>query len=517
MAGPSLNLLRSKSKELQGSTSPQPAALTRLAQALFQKIFKGKIKQFQNIPGPTPLFPIGNALDLSQGKSIWDVFGDYAQTYGGLTLFWLLGRPCLVLNDPDLIADVLAESSPAAQSSGSEQTEDTKSSKCPFHNFRFYKDLPLKALLPIMTDTTTVLAPVDDHRWSNLHQNHPFTMDYFEQWFDAQLPTLATFIETRTEALVADSSQQGSLAAFEAIQKLTFDGFSLAMVGEVFPDQVFEQFNTLCQIGTQRMNRSTISNRLIPTQPWDPQFQKVSRQWFRCFDQVVQEIKSQSDGDSLLAWVMRQGGSNYTSAQYRNICAGVYPGGAISTPSGLTSTLHFLAQHPEILTSLQGELRDFVAGPLTRERLEACTQLDQVLRESLRLLPPVPFFMRNVNQGQATEIGGHSIPANTPIFINNWYLQRLSDHWSHPETFSPERWDAETCRQNDWGSDYFFPFGRNHRACIGQDFALHFMKLTLAVMLSKCVVEFGDQSQEREFFFGVAIPRQLRVNLVSFN
>ena len=31
----------------------------------------------------------------------------YAREYGGLTLIWILGRPALVLNDPELIGEVL--------------------------------------------------------------------------------------------------------------------------------------------------------------------------------------------------------------------------------------------------------------------------------------------------------------------------------------------------------------------------------------------------------------------------
>ncbi|WP_299404500.1 cytochrome P450 [Acaryochloris sp. IP29b_bin.148] len=499
MAGPSLNLFRPKPHTEQ---RPTPQGKTGIAQQLFRYLLRHKIKQFKGIPGPTPSFPTGNTQDLSKGKPIWEVFADYAQQYGGLSLFWLLGRPCLVLNDPDLIAEVLMESTAG-------QTETKTTSKCPFHNFRFYKNLPRKALRPIMTDTSTFIAPVADQRWQELHQNHPFALDYFDQWLDTQFPTLRAFMQTRIAKLAAESA---TFEAFEMVQKLTFDGFSLAMVGKVFPDQVFAQFNTLCQSSTQRMNRSTIANGLIPNRPWDPRFHQVSRQWFKYFDQAVQQAQLQPTGESLMAWVMRKGGSNHTPDEFRNIFAGVYPGGAISAPSAITSTLHLLYQHPEVLASLRDALKDLFAAPLTLERLENCTLLDQVLREAMRLRPPVPFFMRNVNPDQPTKLGGHTIPANTSIFINNWYLHR-SDHWSCPEAFKPERWDPETCRQNDWGSGYFFPYGRGKRTCMGQALAHCFMKLTLAVMVSECEVTFGDQPHDREFFFGVAVPRQLKVSL----
>jgi cytochrome P450 len=479
---------------------------------LFRGLTRSKARPFDNIPGPTPFFPIGNALDFLNTPT-WVVMGNYAQQYGGITRFWMLFRPCLALNDPNLIRQVLSDPRAEIQSSATETA-----SRCPFHNnpiYKFYKDQPRKALQPILTDTNLFEAAVEDDHWRDLKQNHPFTMTYFDDWFASQVNPLHTFLDTRMAELVAASTHQGDLLAFESIQKLIFDGFSLATVGKVFPDEVFEQFNTMCKVGTSRMTRSTFGNCLIPSTPWNSTYQKVSKAWFKRFEQIVGQGKPPEN--SLLGWVIRDGGTNFDAQKLRNFCAGVYPGGAVSTPSGLTSALFLLHQYPEVRANLQLELKRLFAQPLTLKRLEACTQLEQVLRESLRLLPAVPLFLRKVNPGYATELAGHAIPANTPIYISNWYLQRLSDYWPEPEVFNPSRWDEETRRQNDWGSDYFFPFGRGNRACNGQSLARYFMKLTLAVVLSKYAVTFDDQSYDQEFFFGVAVPRQARARFVAQN
>ncbi|PZD71397.1 Pentalenene oxygenase [Acaryochloris thomasi RCC1774] len=481
----------------------------RFLQPLLQRIFRwltaSKAQPFEDIPGPTPIFPTGNVLDFQKDPT-WEVLGNYAQQYGNVARFWMLFRPCLAVNDPKLIHQVL--------SGVGEQSPEVAESRCPLHNnpiYKFYKNQPRKALRPMLTDTNPFEAAAADAHWKDLKQNHPFSMDYFDDWLGSQIEPLHAFIETRATELVAASNQAGELSAYDAIQKLTFDGFSLATVGQVFPDEVFEQFNSMCQTGTSRMTRSTLATWLIPEKPWDRTYRKVSKAWFNRFEQIVS--LEEAPANSLLGWVLRKGGTNFEAEKLRNFCAGVYPGGAVSTPSGITSALHLLHQHPETLAALKAEVKDFFAGPLTLERLEGCTQLDQVMRESLRLWPAVPFFLRTVNQGGA-ELAGHSIPAGTPIFMSNWSLQRLSDHWSEPETFNPARWDAETCRQNDWGSDYFFPFGRGDRACIGQYFARYFMKLVLAVLVSKFGVTFGDQSPEQEFFFGVAVPRQLKAQFI---
>jgi cytochrome P450 len=482
-------------------------------QTLFQCLTAFKSRSFANIPGPTPIFPFGNALDF-QTAPTWVVLGNYAQQYGGIARFWLMFRPCIALNDPKSIHQVLSDPDPGARSAGT----DTR--RCPLHNnpiYKFYKDQPRKALRPMLTDTNTFEAAVADENWRDLKQNDPFSMDYCRDWLASQIDPLQTFLENGIEELVAESVVQGDLLAYDVLQKLTFDGFSLATVGQVFPNEVFEQFNTMCETGTIRMTRSTLTNWMIPQTPHDRTYQKASKAWFERFDWVVRQ--QQPPANSLLDWVARKGGTNFDAQKLRNFCAGVYPGGAVSTPSAIASVLHLLDRHPEVRDALRLEIEDLWATPLTLERLETCPQLDRVLRESLRLLPAVPFFMRSVNRHKATELAGHSIPANTPIFMSNWYLQRLSDRWSEPEIFNPSRWDEETCRQNDWGSDYFFPFGRGSRACIGQHFARYFIKLTLAVLLAKYEVIFADRpnssSDDREFFFGVAVPRQLRAKFVA--
>jgi cytochrome P450 len=466
-----------------------------------------KSRPFAQIPGPTPIFPIGNLLDFKNTPT-WVVMGNYAQQYGGITCFWMLFRPCLALNDPDLINQVLSNPRIEIQSSSK-----GSSSRCPFHHHAFYKNQPRKALRPMLTETHLFEAAVMDENWRDLKDNDPFSQDYVEDWLASQIDPLHTFLDNGLMEVVTESASQGDLPVFETIQKLTFDGLSLATVGQVFPNDVFEQFNTMCQEGTRRTSRSIFGNALIPETPWNQTYKKVSKAWFKRFDQLVGI--EQSPANSLLDWVLRKGGTNFDIQKLRNFFAGVYPGGAVSMPSAITSALYLLDRHPEVRTSLQAEIKVLFAQPLTLARLEACTQLDQVLRESLRLWPAVTLFLRSVNPHCATELNGHSIPANTPLYISNWYLQRLSNHWLKPEVFNPLRWDEETCRQNDWGSDYFFPFGRGDRACNGQAFARYLMKLTLAVVLSKYAVVFDDQPYTQEFFFGVAVPRQAKARFVA--
>ena len=63
---------------------------------------------------------------------------------------------------------------------------------------------------------------------------------------------------------------------------------------------------------------------------------------------------------------------------------------------------------------------------------------------------------------------------------------------------------------NPVGSGFFFPFGRGPRMCIGHQFAVFFIKQTLAEIVRRCDVVFpSGQNLQQSFFFGVMIPQGL--------
>ena len=478
-----------------------------LGQSLFQLLNHRKIKQFKGIPGPIPSFPTGTALDFQNGKPTWEVLGGYGKEYGGLAVLWMLSTPSIVLNDPMLIRQVLLT---LEQQDQEAIANGEPPSRCPVTQaMNFYKNLPLKALRPMLTETSTFIAKDQGPTWQSLSANNPFNLSYAQDWLDHQLEPLKKFMVERSEALIS-ASEAKPIPAYDAIQKLTFDGFSLSTVGQVFPDTVFQQFQQMCKVGTQRMTRSSLANWLIPKTPWSPKYRAVSQKWFKLFSQVIAEAPQEGENQSLLAWVNARGESNFNAEQMRNFIAGVYPGGSISAPSGTVSALHLLSQNPTVMTNLQQAVGLLFSKPLTLARLDGCKILDQVLRETLRLRPPVPFFTRNVGNTAVT-LAGKDIPAKTQIFIPNWYLHRESNHWHQPEQFNPNRWDESTCEKNPYGSDYFFPFGRGHRSCIGQSFAKILMKLSIAVLVHQLKIEFGPEPETPEFYFAVSVPRQLRI------
>jgi cytochrome P450 len=438
---------------------------------LFKLIYGAKMKPFEGIPGPTPHFPFGNALDFKNSLP-WEVCAKYGETYGGVTQVWLLSKPALVLNDPKLIEEVLI----SRQES-------------------FYKDKLRQAARPMMTDDSLFIFPDQDQDWSFIRQNHPLSMAYVQQWLAEQIPILQHQFTEDIKRLV-NRSKQGSFPFFPAMKRFIFDGFARATVGQVLGDQAFADYLVMAEIADERLK----SRGSYPEKPTEPQYQAASKRWFTLFANIVKEAKNNPTGADLLRLMIRQGGSELSEQAIGHVFAEIYFSANFSTPGALTNTLYLLDQNPEWRSRLEDEVKSLPWDSLKLEDLGQCLLLEQCLLESLRIFPPVAFFGRNTDKENPVSFAGHEIPPDTPLLISNWYLHRHPTHWSDPLVYNPTRWDEATLAANPLDSDYFFPFGRGARICIGRHFGLFIIKLALATFVSQVQTKFDQQPPYKASF-----------------
>jgi cytochrome P450 len=233
-------------------------------------------------------------------------------------------------------------------------------------------------------------------------------------------------------------------------------------------------------------------------------------------DRVAGE-RDNTEQNDLLHRTLRRGTSLSVEQLAEMLSSSVFFGGVFSTASAIAFTLRYLGENIEILTGILDEVRE--RGPLSEgfslASLNSCEKLDHAIRETMRLSPPVPLFVRNVSNDRSANLGGQTLPANQFILITNWLLHRDAKHWTDSDKFQPARWANGGLERDPYGSDYFFPFGRGPRSCVGQTFALYLTKLTLAVMLSGVKLEFDlSQKQENDYFFAVRHPKQLKARFV---
>jgi len=147
--------------------------------------------------------------------------------------------------------------------------------------------------------------------------------------------------------------------------------------------------------------------------------------------------------------------------------------------NALTWTLFLLAQHPEVLANLCDELWHVLQWSAPGlEDIDRLPYLEAVLKESMRILPPVPFTIRIVSQ--ETELGGIPLRPRDRVICSHFITHHLPELYEEPERFRPERWFSIDPNQYE-----YLPFSAGPRWCIGKNLAMAMMKVVLAQLVQK--------------------------------
>ncbi len=165
--------------------------------------------------------------------------------------------------------------------------------------------------------------------------------------------------------------------------------------------------------------------------------------------------------------------------------------GEDTTSSLLSWAAYELSRSPADQAAVRDELRRVlgpgpVVGPIPLEALRRLEYLGAVLKEALRLWPPVPLLPR-VNRRGGLTVDGRAVPAGAVVELNIYAAHRDPAAWAEPDAFRPGRWlgpaaaEAAAVR----GPYAFVPFLAGPRNCVGQKFAMQEAAAMLAVLLSR--------------------------------
>jgi cytochrome P450 len=159
-----------------------------------------------------------------------------------------------------------------------------------------------------------------------------------------------------------------------------------------------------------------------------------------------------------------------------------YLAGHETTAKALTWTLYLLARSPQWTAALEEEIERVTGGAAVRaEHVDALVNVRQVLRESMRLYPPVPMMSRQAIAD--VEIDRHTVRAGTSLLMPIYAIQRHAKRWDRPDEFDPERFSPE--REAAISRYQYMPFGAGPRICIGMPFAMIETTVILATFLQR--------------------------------
>ncbi|XP_053731165.1 cytochrome P450 26C1 [Synchiropus splendidus] len=161
-----------------------------------------------------------------------------------------------------------------------------------------------------------------------------------------------------------------------------------------------------------------------------------------------------------------------------------------TTASASTSLVLQLLRHPAVVEQVRAELEaeglgrgaeeEAEPGPLTLERLSQLRYLDCVVKEVLRLLPPVSGGYRTALR--TFELDGFQVPKGWSVMYSIRDTHETAQVFHSPELFQPERFRPPPEESRAWRFSYV-PFGGGARSCVGKELAQLILK-TLAVELA---------------------------------
>lgn len=121
-------------------------------------------------------------------------------------------------------------------------------------------------------------------------------------------------------------------------------------------------------------------------------------------------------------------------------------GGHDTTTSGTSFILYNIAKYTEVQKKVYEEVVEFFGVDpnqnISFQDLNKLNYLDLVIKESLRIFPPIPYIGRVLSEELTA--GKFTFPEGSNVIISPYLLGRSHEIFADPLKFDPQRFEVET-------------------------------------------------------------------------
>ncbi len=315
-----------------------------------------------------------------------------------------------------------------------------------------------------------MLRDGDDHRYHRRLMQAGFKSKAMAGYLGQMIPQI--------KDAVAGWPSQGDLLVYPTFKQMTLDLAASIFLGMDLGDDA-DKINTAFET-TVAASMPRIPFAFPGTLLW----RGIKARQTMC-EFFLPMIPQRRNGDgqdlfSLLCKATDEEGAGYSDQEIVDHMIFLMMAAHDTTTSTLTSMVYALAKNPQWQDRLRAEMNSLDLQNLTTETLNSTTEVDWVIKETLRMYPPLSTLPKMSNT--AFEYEGHLIPAGALVITYPIHTHYMSEYWDNPETFDPTRFSPEKAEHKR--HDYcWVPFSGGAHMCIGLHFANMQIKLVLFEML----------------------------------
>lgn len=404
------------------------------------------------MPGDAGPFLLGYAFDMVRNpialcRRLYD-------RYGEVCWIKLLGMKVVMLNGPDAAQFVL-------------QDKDSVFSNkwgWDFYIGKFFK-------------RGVMLMDFDEHKMHRRIMAVAFKKPSLVEYLQQMGPVVTQGITH----WVPDGTQKANFMVYPAIKKLTLDMASVVFLGEKIgaeADRINHAFVDCVRAGSAWIRFPVPGLRYAK----GIQARHILEDYFT--SKIAEKRASQSrDMFAQLCHAKTEDGQVFSDEDVVNHMIFLMMAAHDTSTITLSIMFNYLAKHPEWQERARQQSLALNKSTLDFEDLEKLDVLTRVMKESLRLCPPVPGMPRKVLRD--IEFKGVRIPKGSLINLNLSFQHRMREYWRNPDQFDPDRF---TDQRAEYKSHPFAwsPFGGGAHMCLG----LHFADLQVKSVLHQTLLNY---------------------------
>jgi sterol 14-demethylase len=307
---------------------------------------------------------------------------------------------------------------------------------------------------------------------------------------DRNMRTYAGIFVDEVAGMVAGWGDEGTIDLLDFTAELTTYTSSHCLLGAEFRHNMNEEFARVYGALERGVNAIAYINPYLPL----PVFRRRDRARMRLVEMITEIIEARraedggpdgvkNDALQVLMDSRYSDGTALTPNEITGILTASMFAGHHTSSGTAAWTLIELLRNPEWLAHARAEVDAMHGGdtPVTYQSLREVPVLERVIKETLRLHPPLVILMRGVLRD--FDAAGFRIPAGKLVAISPAVAHSLPEVFPDPERFDPERYTPG--RDEDANTFGWIPFGGGHHRCSGSAFALMQLKAITTSLLRR--------------------------------